>query len=81
MCGLLLNLHNLKTTTLGTIRIQKNLNLPLNTDVVTYCKDQIKASDNIVRKGKNWYVRVDDVVITVNAFSFTIITAHRVKNK
>lgn len=33
----------------------------------------------ITRRGKNWYVTVDDIVITVNAHSCTIITAHRKK--
>ncbi len=31
------------------------------------------------RKGKNWYVDADNCVITVNAYSFTIITAHKKK--
>ena len=30
-------------------------------------------------KGKNWYVCIDGCVITVNAGSYTIITAHREK--
>ena len=33
----------------------------------------------IVRSGKNWYVSVKGAVITVNAHSCTIITAHRAK--
>jgi hypothetical protein len=28
---------------------------------------------------ENWYISVDDIVITVNAHSYTIITAHREK--
>lgn len=33
----------------------------------------------VIRKiqAKNWYASLDDVVITVNATRFTIITAHR----
>ena len=81
ICDLLPNLPNLKTTPLGTIRIRKNLTLPPNTDVVAYCKDKIKTSNNIVKKGKNWYIQVDGIVITVNASSFTIITAHKEKKK
>lgn len=33
----------------------------------------------IERQGKNWYVRIDGCEITVNAKSYTIITAHRGK--
>jgi hypothetical protein len=35
----------------------------------------------IVRKGKNWYVNVDNCEITINAHSYTIITAHKLKQK
>ena len=29
----------------------------------------------------SWYIKIDGCVITVNAYSFTIITAHKVKNQ
>jgi hypothetical protein len=29
------------------------------------------------RRGKNWYVSAENCVITVNAHSYTIITAHK----
>ena len=49
-------------------------------DVVAWCKDKINSSHAVItRKGKNWYINVDDFVITVNAHSYTIITAHREK--
>ncbi len=75
------NLDKLHTTELGVGRIKKNLSL--NTDkVVDWCRDKIIASSAIVtRKGKNWYIDVDECIITVNAYSFTIITAHRVKKR
>ena len=48
-------------------------------DVVDYCKQKI-ALDNcsISREGKNWYCKIDGICITVNAYSYTIITAHPV---
>lgn len=47
-------------------------------DVVGYCKDKIKSPNAIIeRKGKNWYVTIDGAIITVNASSYTIITAHK----
>ncbi|WP_431188872.1 DUF3781 domain-containing protein [Furfurilactobacillus milii] len=29
------------------------------------------------RIGKNWYIRLNEVVLTINAHSYTIITAHK----
>lgn len=78
---LILNLGKLHTTVLGVDRIRKNLRLDTD-DVVNWCRKKIKESNSdISRKGKNWYINVDDCVITVNAYSYTIITAHKLKNK
>ena len=81
------NLDKIHTTELGVDRIKKNLSLDeetlklKNDDVVSYCKDKIKSPNaTIERKGKNWYVTIDDAIITVNASSYTIITAHKIKN-
>ncbi len=76
---LLYHLDQLLTTELGVLRIKRNLSLDTD-DVVKWCREQIlSASAIITRKGKNWYVDVDHCVITVNAYSYTIITAHRAK--
>jgi hypothetical protein len=72
------NINKIHTTELGIIRIKKNLKLETD-DVVKWCKNKIKNADNIIRKGKNWYVYVDGIKITVNAHSFTIITARKEK--
>lgn len=74
------NLDKVHTTELGIIRIRKNLGLDTG-DVVAWCKGQIANPDSITRTGKNWYVRGEGFVITVNAQSFTIITARREKPK
>ena len=73
---LLINLNKIHTTTMGIDRIKKNLGLDTD-DVVLWCKEKIKSASDITRKGKNWYVNIDGAVITVNAYSFTIITAHK----
>lgn len=74
---LLLNLEQLHTTDLGSERVKRNLHLDVG-DIVGWCKDKIRSpSSRIVRKGKNWYVVVDGCEITVNAHSYTIITAHK----
>lgn len=76
---LLLNLEQLHTTELGAQRIQKNLHLKTE-DVVGWCKENIEAANaQITRKGKNWYITVAGNKITVNAYSYTIITAHKQK--
>lgn len=49
-------------------------------DVVSYCIEKIlDANCNIYKKGKNWYCEIDKIKITVNSYSFTIITAHKIK--
>ena len=73
---LLQSLSHIHTTPMGVERIKRNIRLSEG-DVVTYCKEKI-ASPNceITRQGKNYYCKIDDIIITVNSFSFTIITAH-----
>jgi hypothetical protein len=48
-------------------------------DVVEWCKNEIQNIDSsaVKRMGKNWYVYGKDYVLTINAYSHTIITAHR----
>lgn len=75
---LIKNLDDIHTTDLGAERIRKNLSVEC-CDLISWCKDKVKSSDSIIRKGKNWYVHVDDCILTINAHSFTIITAHKVK--
>ena len=70
------NINKIHTTELGIERIVRNLHLKTD-DVVNWCRQKIYQADEIIRKGKNWYVYTDDSVITVNAHSYTIITAHK----
>ena len=76
---LLQNLNKLHTTPMGVDRIRRNLGLgDVIPDVVAWCKNQIESPEaTITRKGKNWYCRIGGCVITVNAYSYTIITAHK----
>ena len=74
---LLSNINRIHTTELGIKRIQKNLKIDTN-DVVSYCKNKILDKNcNIYKKGKNWYCEIDNILITVNSYSYTIITAHK----
>lgn len=74
------NLDKLHTTDLGAARIKRNLNLQVD-DVVLWCKELVKEADLIIKKGKNWYAYRSGVVITINAQSNTIITAHPINAK
>lgn len=76
---LLQNLAKLHTTPMGVDRIRRNLGLGDDIkDVVACCRAKIESSAAAIeRKGKNWYCRIDGFVITVNACSYTIITAHK----
>ncbi len=70
------NAEKLHTTELGAVRIKRNLSL-VTDDVVGWCRERILDSNAVIeRRGKNYYVRYDNVEITVNAHSYTIITAH-----
>jgi len=73
---LLENIAKIHTTALGIFRIKRNLELEID-DVVKWCKQKIKKMNVIYRKGKNWYVEDKDKIITINAYSYTIITAHK----
>ncbi len=73
-------LDRLHTTKLGAERIRRNLALSGEEDIVAWCRHRIAAPGTVVRRqGKNWYVHAEGIVFTVNAASFTIITAHREK--
>lgn len=73
---LLKNIDRIHTTEMGVGRIQKNLGI--DDEPVNYCISKLKKEDSKVKKeGKNYYVEVDDCIITINSSSFTIITAHK----
>lgn len=79
MNSLVENIDKLHTTEMGVERIKKNLQIEVD-DVVQWCKTQILDTDTVIEKiGKNWYATIDNCKITVNANSYTIITAHKLK--
>ncbi len=79
MNGLIENIDKLHTTEMGAERIKRNLHIETS-DVVQWCKVRILGKDTkIERIGKNWYAAAGDCEITVNAHSYTIITAHKVR--
>lgn len=70
------NIDRVHTTTMGAQRIKRNLKLDTD-DIVLYCKNKISDKNcKIYKQGKNWYCEVDNIKITINSYSYTIITAH-----
>ena len=79
MNSLIENIDKLHTTKLDGERIKRNLQITTE-DVVEWCKTQILLENTLIERiGKNWYVTVNNRKITVNAHSYTVITAHQVK--
>ena len=76
---LLDNISKVHTTEMGIDRIKKNLKLNTN-DVVEFCKNKILDKNcNIYKQGKNWYCEIVNIKITINSYSYTIITAHLIQ--
>lgn len=73
---LLINIDKIHTTEMGIDRIKRNLKIDAE-DVVEYCINKVLSENcKIFRKGKNWYCEIDNIKITINAYSYSIITAH-----
>ena len=78
---LLSNIDKIHTTPMGITRIKRNLSLDTN-NIVEYCKNIILNNNSVIyKKGKNWYCELNNIIITINSSSYTIITAHILKNK
>jgi hypothetical protein len=76
---LLSNIDKVHTTKMGIDRIKRNLRLN-TTDILLYCKNKILDKNSyIYKQGKNWYTEIDNIKITINSYSYTIITAHLIK--
>lgn len=70
---------SLHTTSLGEVRIKKNLGLEC-VKVIEFCKSLIQNEKcNVYKQGKNYYFELDNIKLTVNAKSFTVITAHKIR--
>ncbi len=74
------NLDKVHITEAAIKRIQKNLGLDTG-DVAAWCKRAIENPETITRTDKQWNVRGDGFVISIDAQSFEILTARREKSK
>ena len=76
-----------RNTSLGFVRIKNNLNVKHFTDNETeFLLRKIIVSTplhDIVTKGKNYYFKCLEynAILTVNSYTFTIITAKRINKK
>lgn len=76
MNDLIYNIERLHTTEMGADRIRRNLASDCD-NVMELCKTVILNKEaSIKRMGKNWYVTLENITLTVNAGSYTVITAH-----
>ena len=76
---LLSNVYKFHPSKMGIDRIRKSLKLDTN-NVVEYCKNKVlDKNSNIYKQGKNCYYEIDNIKITINSYSYTIITSHTIK--
>ena len=76
--ALLAALPRLHTTPLGLTRLRHNLCLSEDTDPVAFCRDLLSREDcTVLHLGKNLYCRAENVLLTIHARSYTLITGRR----
>ena len=77
---ILLEKKKKKNTTEKKKKKKKKKQKKKTNDVVEFCKNKILDKNcNIYKQGKNWYCEIDNIKITINSYSYTIITAHLIK--
>ena len=78
-CEILIkHINQLHSTELGIKRVKKNLHIYEEFDIIEWCKKLISDPHCFIKKqGKNWYATVEDYTFTINASSYTLITAHK----
>ena len=74
------NIDKIHITLMGINRIKNNLKI--DEDVILFSLNILKNKESVVIKnGKNYYLKYKNIIITINSYSYTIITAHLVKEK
>ena len=69
------NIDKIHTTRLGEERIKRNLKI--DGEVINYVKKTLLDVDSVIyKKGKNYYCQLSNVVITINSYNYSVITAH-----
>lgn len=74
---LLSNLDKINVSEISEQLIRDNLHLDPDDKVVDYCREKLAdESCNIRKMGSNWFCMIGNIVIPVNIFDYSIITAH-----
>ncbi|HBB05501.1 MAG TPA: conjugal transfer protein [Firmicutes bacterium] len=74
---LLANIERIHATERGEERLIQNLKLA-NRNPIRYVKDVLRnPKSHVYKKGKNFYCEYNHVRLTINASTFTMITAHK----
>lgn len=83
MHDLVKNIRRIDITDMAIDRVKKNIETETEIDdVIGWAKAQILDKNAVIeRAGKNWYVTANGYKITVNASTYTIITAHRIESE
>lgn len=81
MQNLIQNIDKIHTTQMGLARIIKNVGIYRQNsynEIINFCREIINnPSTKIIIRGKNYYIELNDIILTINRHSFTIITAHK----
>lgn len=81
MQNLIQNIDKIHTTQMGLARIIKNIGIYRQnsySEIINFCREIINnPSTKIIIHGKNYYIELNDIILTINRHSFTIITAHK----
>ncbi len=87
MNNLIKNINLIHTTEMGYQRIIKNIgvfdtNIQKNRELIlNFCKQIVKNSKSkTIIIGKNYYISNNNITLTINRHSFTIITAKNTGN-
>lgn len=76
-------LENVCYTPLVFGRVNKKLSLNLDNDEIKNLVDKIiiDNSTTIIKKGKNYYLRNDNIELVINSFNYRLITANNASHK
>ncbi len=72
------NAEYIHATSMAALRINHNLKLDITNHVDWFIAIVKDEKNKIERKGRNYYITYNDAIITLNANSFTLLTAHRI---
>ena len=77
---LLSNIDKINISEISEQVIRDNLKIDPDDRVIDYCRQKLTdESCSISRMGSNWFCIIGNIVILVNIFDYSILTAHVLK--